>query len=174
MVDLTSKKDDEGLSPFPLTPIYIDKKNRSIITDITVITEEEKKSTLSRNPTSFYISKNIASGWRQYCHVNGRHTHELTEEAFIEYMRNHPLPQVSLSVTQDLASYAPTMRDRLRNKILKEKITNVLVTLRRVKESGKGEGIFRRQLQKLVLQATNLKRPDDELIELLRDVEKFL
>jgi hypothetical protein len=90
-------------------------------------------------------------------------------------MRRNPLPQVSLNVTQDLAAYAPTMRDRLRNKILKEKITNVLSTLRRIKESGKSDhGVFRKQLQKFVLQATNLKRPDDELIDLLKEVEGYI
>jgi len=78
-------------------------------------------------------------------------------------------------VTQDLAAYAPDVRDRLRNRIIKEKIRNVVATIRRVQASGCGEaGVFRKQLQKLVLQATNLKKPDSELLELLRDVENLL
>jgi len=90
-------------------------------------------------------------------------------------MRNHPLPQVTLSVTQDLAAYAPTVKDRIRNKVIKDKIIATMTTLRRIQESGKGnEHDFKRQLQKLALQATNLKRPDDELIELLKKVEFIL
>ena len=168
---MTGDESDRGSSPFPLSPIYIDKKNRSNLTNLTNLINDK----LLRTNCSFYLSKNLNDAWRQYCHLSGKGGCWLIEEALLDYMRRNPLPQVSLSVTQDLAAYAPTMRDRLRNKILKEKISNVLATLRRVKESGKGDhGVFRKQLQKLVLQATNLKRPDDELMELLRDVEKYL
>ncbi len=162
---------DMGVSPFPLTPIHIRKKNGSNITNITNIT----KGDLSRVITSYYLAGSINSAWRQYCRLSGKEGCWLLEEALLEYMRGHPLPQVSLSVTQDLAAYAPTIQDRLRNKILKEKIVNVSNTLKRVRESGRGDQrVFVRQLQKLVLQATNLKRPDDELLELLRECEKLL
>ena len=90
-------------------------------------------------------------------------------------MRGHPLPQVSLSVTQDLAAYAPDVRDRLRNKIIKEKIRSVVATIRRVQTGGRGEvSVFKKQLQKLVLQATNLKKPDSEILELLRETEELM
>lgn len=164
-------EDDMGVSSsFPLTPIYIDK-NRSNLTNITNITN----SKLSRSNVSFYLSTNLNVAWRQYCRLSGKDGCWLIEEAFVEYMRNHPLPQVSLCVTQDLIAYAPTIRDRLRNKILKDKITSVLTTLKRIRESGKGDqGVFRKQLQKYVLQATSLKRPDHELIELLEEAELLL
>jgi len=158
----------------PLSPIIIDKKNRSVITDITVITET-KKSALTRSPTSFYISQNIAKGWRQYCQMSGKQTHELTEAALIEFMRSHPLPQATLNVTQDLAAYAPDINTRLRNKILRDKIGSVIATLRRIEETGRGDNSnFRQQLQKLVLQATNLKHPDADLMELLKEAERWL
>ena len=170
---MASERDEES-SSFPLTPIYIDKKNRYNITDITVITEE-KKSTLTRSPTSFYISQNIAKGWRQYCQMSGKPTHELTEAAFIDFMRGHPLQQATLNLTQDLAAYAPDVKDRLRNKIIKEKIRSTMATLRRVQENGRGDtNVFRKQLQKLALQATNLKKPDSELLELLKEVEELI
>jgi hypothetical protein len=168
---MTVDESERGSSPYPLSPIYIDKKNRSNLTNLTNLINDN----LLRSNCSFYLSTNINSAWRQYCHLSGKGGCWLIEEALIDYMRRNPLPQVNLSVTQDLAAYAPTMRDRLRNKILKEKITSVLATLRRVRDSGKGDhGVFRKQLQKLVLQATNLKRPDDELMELLREAENFL
>jgi hypothetical protein len=92
----------------------------------------------------------------------------------MEYMRNHPLPQVTLSVVQDLKAFAPDVKDRLRNKIIK-KLRVAMATLRRIRESGRGDQhVFRKQLQKLALQATNLKKPDSELLELLREAEQLL
>jgi len=165
-------EDDKGVSPsFPMTPIYINKKNRSNLTNLTNLTNGK----LSRTNVSFYLSTNLNTAWRQYCRLSGKDGCWLIEEAFVEYMRNHPLPQVSLSVIQDLAAYAPTIHDRLRNKILKEKIISVSATLRRIRDSGKGnQEVFKKQLHKLVLQATNLKRPDEELIELLKQIENLL
>jgi hypothetical protein len=93
----------------------------------------------------------------------------------IEYMRNHPLPQASLSVTQDLAAYAPDVKDRLRNKILKEKIRTTMSTMLKILERGQGDtSFFRTRLQKLVLQATTFKKPDFELLELLKDAEDLV
>ena len=129
----------------------------------------------SVTPCSFYISENISKGWRRYCELSGTKTHLLTELAFIGYMQRHPLSQVTLNVTSDLASYAPDVKDRLRNKIVKDRLTATMATLRRIKETGSGsEATFKRQLQKLVLQATNLKRPDSDVLELLREAEELL
>jgi len=90
-------------------------------------------------------------------------------------MRNNPLPQVTLSVIRDLMSVAPDVKTRLRNKIMKDKIRATVSALRRVQERGQGGlNLFRTRLQKLVLQATSLKRPDPELLELLREVENIL
>jgi hypothetical protein len=158
----------------PLNNIIIGKKNRSVITDITVLTED-KKTELTRSPTSFYISQNIAKGWRQYCKMSGKPTHELTEDAFIEFMRSHPLPQATLNVTQDLVAYAPDVKTRLRNKILRDKIISIVSTLRRMEETGRGDkASFKQQLQKLVLQVTNLKHPDADLMELLKEAEDLI
>ena len=167
---MVSERDEES-SSFPLAPIRYNKNNRSNQSNLTNLINDK----LSRSNFSFYLSKNLNSAWRQYCRLSGKDGCWLVEEALLEYMRGHPLPQVSLSVTQDLAAYAPDVRDRLRNKIIKEKIRNVVVPIRKVQASGRGEaGVFRKQLQKLVLQATNLKRPDDELLELLKDIESYL
>jgi hypothetical protein len=166
---MVSERDEE--SAFPLTPIRYNKNNRSNQSNLTNLINDK----LLRSNFSFYLSKNLNSAWRQYCRLSGKDGCWLVEEALLEYMKGHPLPQVSLSVTQDLAAYAPDVRDRLRNKIIKEKIRNVVATIRRVQVSGRGEvSVFKKQLQKLVLQATNLKKPDSELLELLRDVENLL
>ena len=166
---MVSERDEE--SSFPLTPIRYNKNNRSNQSNLTNLINDK----LLRSNFSFYLSKNLNSAWRQYCRLSGKDGCWLVEEALLEYMRGHPLPQVSLSVTQDLAAYAPDVRDRLRNKIIKEKIRNVMATIRRVQASGRGEvSVFKKQLQKLVLQATNLKKPDSELLDLLRDVENLL
>jgi len=174
MASEKGEEEDRGVSSsFPLTPIHIDKKNRSNLIDITDRLEREKKS--DRVSVSVYLSKSIWGGWKNYCAHAGVPHHSVTESALIEYMRSHPLPQVTLSMVQDLKAFAPDVKDRLRNKIIKDKLRVTMATLCRIQESGRGDQqVFRKQLQKLALQATNLKRPDSELLELLGEAEQLL
>jgi hypothetical protein len=185
MATKKQKNDDTGVSSspkppptttdiYPLNNIIIGKKNQYVITEKDVITDQEKKEP-KRSPNSFYISENISKGWRRYCELSGHKTHLLTESAFIEYMQRHPLSQVTLNITQDLTAYAPDVKTRLRNKILRDKIGSVIATLHRIQETGRGDAdSFRQQLQKLVLQATKLKHLDADLVDLLKEAERWL
>ncbi len=181
---MVSKRDnEEETRPFPrppptttdthpLTNIIIGKKNRSNLIDITDRLERKKSDRIS---VSVYLSRNIWGGWKDYCARSGVPHHQVTESALIEYMQNHPLPQVTLSVVHDLKLYAPDVKDRLRNKIIKDKLRVIMTTLKRLESSGTGnQQVFKKQLQKLVLQATNIKRPDPELIDILSEVEMLL
>ncbi len=90
-------------------------------------------------------------------------------------MRSHPVSQVTLNVTQDLAAYAPDLQTRLRNKILRDKIRSLMGLIRRIQETGRGDAdSFRKQLQKLILQATKMRRPDQELLDLLKEAEDLI
>lgn len=171
---MVSEKDDGGVSPsYPLIPIRSDKK--SDYNRIEKYNRIDQKKKPLRSPVTFYMSEDIANTWRRYCSLVGLRVSYLTEEALLRYMRDNPAPQVTLNVTQDLAAYSPTVQDRLRNKILREKISTVLATIRRIKAAGKGDyNVFKKQLQKLVLQATNLKRPEEGLLELLREAEELI
>lgn len=158
----------------PLNNIIIDKKNEYVITEDYVITHR-KKGEPTRRANSFYLSENISDGWRRYCELTGESTYLLTEAAFIEFMQNHPIPQMSLNVTRDLITFGPTVKDRLRNKIITNKIQVTMKTLQRIQELGKGdEKKFRDQLEKQILQATRLKRPDSELMSLIEEAEQLL
>jgi hypothetical protein len=153
--------------------IIMGKKNQYVITEKDVITDQEKKG-LNRSPSSFYISENISKGWRRYCELSGAKTHLLTESAFIEYMQRHPIPQVTLSVTKDLAAYAPSVKERLQNKIVREKIAAVIAVIRRHQRDRVEWRAQRTQLQKLVMQATKLRKPDGDLLDLLRQAEELV
>jgi hypothetical protein len=90
-------------------------------------------------------------------------------------MRSHPVSQVTLNVTQDLAAYAPDLQTRLRNKILRDKISSLMDLIRRIQETGRGDAdSFRKQLQKLILQATKMRRPDGEILDLLKEAEDLI
>jgi len=157
----------------PLNNIIIGKKNRSNLIDRLNRLEKEKK--LERRTFSIYASRSIFEGWKEYCTLSGRPHHELNEAAFLEYMSSHPLPQVTLNVTQDLAAYAPDLQTRLRNKILRDKIRSLMGLIRRIQETGRGDAdSFRKQLQKLILQATKIRRPDQELLDLLKEAEDLI
>ena len=167
-------EDDRGMSPsYPLIPIRSDKKSE--YNRIEKYNRIDQKKKPLRCPVTFYMSEDIADTWRRYCSLVGLRVSYLTEEALLRYMRDNPAPQVTLNVTQDLAAFAPTVQDRLRNKILREKIASVMNTIKRIKGTGKGDYcVFKKQLQKLVLQATNLKRPEESLMELLREAEDLV
>ena len=170
---MTPKKLNSNSENNPLFPIIIDKKNQYNIIDKYNILDQEKNK--PRGTCSFYMSRSLYKGWCRYCELSGQKHNHLTEEALLEYMRNHPVPQVTLNVTQDLAAYAPDIKTRLRNKILRDKIGSVIATLHRIQETGRGDRtIFSQQLQKLVLQATNMKHPDADLMELLKEAEDLI
>ena len=115
-------EDDRGVSPsYPLIPIRSDKKSE--YNRIEKYNRIDQKKKPLRCPVTFYMSEDIADTWRRYCSLIGLRVSYLTEEALLRYMRDNPAPQVTLNVTQDLAAYAPTVQDRLRNKILREKIS---------------------------------------------------
>lgn len=163
---MASEGDDKGTS-YPLEPIIYDKEKRSNLI--------HRSIRLERKSFSVYLSANVWEGWKTYCQHSPEDHAYLTEGAFIEYMQRHPISNVKVSISTDLAGYRFDTRDRLRNKILKDKIRNTIDTLKRLKELSKGDSrFFRRQLQKQILQATNLRRPDDELLSLMEEAESWI
>ena len=89
-------------------------------------------------------------------------------------MQRHPLNQLSLSVTPGLDPYSPDVKDRIRNKAARDKITATLSHIHSNQERGVNWDYDKKQLQKQTLQAANLRKPDAELLELLRQAEELL
>jgi len=116
----------------------------------------------------------VWDGWKTYCRLQtGDHAY-LIEDAFIEYMQRHPVAQIKLSVTPSLNPYAPDVKDRIKNKAAREKISATLTHIRQRMEQGVNWDWDRTQLQKQALQAANLKKPDLELIALLKEAEELI
>jgi hypothetical protein len=149
----------------------IGKKNRC--SNYNVVTTPH--AYLSTEPVSIRINSNVIGGFRQWVKFSGLTLGEATGAAMLEYMQNHPQTQIKLNVIPNLEAYALDVKTRLRNKIIKDKICSVVATLQRIQETGRGDkASFGQQLQKLVLQATNLKHPDADLVELLKEAERWL
>jgi len=155
----------------PLNNIIIDEKKESSNYNVVTTTH---RNYLSTEPVSIRLNSNIIDGFRQWVKFSGFQLGRATEAAMLEYMKNHPQPQIRLSVTQNLSAYTPDVKDRLKNKIVSDKLTAAMATLRHIRASGKSEASFKRQLQKLVLQAADLRKPDAELVKLLEEVEALL
>ena len=154
----------------PLVNVVVGKKSSSNITDITDITDAR-----SRRSISIYISPNILNGFNQYANMTGRSIAEIHEAALLEYMRNHPSPQLKIDLIQDLKAALPDIQTRLRNKVLRDRITNTMKTLRRLEEKGTGDiNHFKAQLQKLVLQAARLKYLDADMLKVLEEAEELV
>lgn len=138
-------------------------------------TQPTQPSQLGRKNESFWMSPNIARGFRSYSRFTNQPVGVCVEEALIEYMQNHPVQQVSLSVIRDLRSIVPSLQTRLRTKILKRRIRHVLNILTRLEQNSTGNpDEFRRQLHKLVLQATKIRSPEPSLLELLGEAEDHI
>ena len=111
---------------------------------------------------------------------------ELTETAYLEYMKNHPLPQVKLNLTQDLKAALNALTDveeidrRITNKQHKERIRARIAFIRKLQiENMRGDrdqaiAAQREMLLKNVQKALKAKHTDDELVQLLREAEELL
>jgi hypothetical protein len=140
-----------------------------VITDQYVITHAKKRRP-TRLPTSFYLSENIANGWRKYCEVSGNQTYLLTEAAFIEYMQNHPLKH--LQVTLDAEVPQTDLKTDIRLDMAKQELRDTLHLL-----DGKAPILIRNNLPKLrkaLTKALSFRSSDDELDELLERARGYL
>lgn len=149
-----------------------EKSEYNIIEKYNIIDQEKRAA--NRGPASFYMSRDLAQNWRRWCDLNGQKDYILIEDALLTYMQSHPIPQVTLSVTKDLAAYAPNVKERLQNKIIREKIAAVIAIIRRHQKDRVEWRTQRTQLQKLVMQATKLRKPDQDLLDLLRQAEELV
>ena len=131
---------------------------------------------LVRTNTSFHMLTNIASGFRTYSKFTGKTVGMCVEEAFIEYMRNHPVDQVTLQMTKDMRSFLPSLADKLKLKMVKNNLKNRLDVTIRLHQRGNDADIqFNlNPFQKAIKKALRIKNPDPELTELLRKSEEYL
>lgn len=152
----------------PLSNILYRKKNSPNIPN--------RPNRLGRSPTSFWILPNIAEGFREYAKFTGKSIGECLESALIEYMKNNQVQQVTINVTKDMRSILPNLNNRLRQKITKNQLGEKLDLIIRLHEIGNEHEIQRNHpnFQKAVEKALRIKRPDKELIELLKKSEDYL
>lgn len=131
---------------------------------------------LIRTNTSFHMLPNIASGFRAYSKFTNKKVGACVEAAFLEYMRNHPVDQVTLQVTKDMRSFLPSLSDKLKLKIIKNKLREKLDLTIRLYQKGNEYHIQDNleSFQKLIEKALRIKNPDPDLIELLRKSEEYL
>jgi len=131
---------------------------------------------LIRTNTSFHILPSIASGFRSYSKFQSKTVGGCVEAAFIEYMQNHPVDQVTLQVTKDMRSFIPSLSDKLKLKIIKNKLSKRLEVTIRLYQRGNEYDIQDNLevFQKIIEKALRIKNPDPELTELLRKSEEYL
>lgn len=151
----------------PLANVVVGRKSSS--------NRSNRSNRIERSSHPMYLNPLIFDAWQQYCRHSGQKHCDLLEGSLIEYMRNHPSPQIKIDVIQDLKAVLPDVQTRLRNKVLRDKISGTVKIMRRLQEKGAGDiNRFKAQLQRLVLQATRLKYVDAELLKALEEAEELL
>jgi hypothetical protein len=154
----------------PFTTTLLGEKIQSNITNITNLTTRE----LSRGNTSFYLSRDLSQSWRQYCKHSGADGCWLIEEALMEYMKNHPLQNVNLSVTQDLRSYTPSRNSEIKLEIAKQELREQVELISKVKQRDPNKiRAFLPKLRRVMRKSVELNYQDEEMVELLEMARKL-
>jgi hypothetical protein len=175
----------------PLTNIIITapddqiegKKNRRSYYNVVTTPHAKNPGT---EPVSIRIPSWIIGGFRQWVKFSGLSLGEATGKAMIDFMQNNPLAQVKLNVTQDLRAALSAVTDieniqaELDNEEHSSKLREIIDSFRRFQsENVKGsrsEALRIRQdlLRKAVRKAAKTRRPDAELIELIKEARDLL
>lgn len=163
------ERDREREEIYPLTYNNVEKNNSSVRSVRTVRTDAERKS------TSFYIQPNIAKGFKTYAQLKGPSVATVIEDAFLEYMKNHPITQTSITIVKGLDNILPEYRKMLDIKLMKKDLQNAIDFLQRMRmRKAPAEKDAWRRLERLMRRAVKNKIPDRELDELLRQAEELL
>lgn len=156
----------------PLNNIIIGKKNQSNISNILDLIDQNK---IGRTNFSIYISGNIVNAWRLFCRTSGKSTCWTTEEALLEYMKNHPSSQVQFNLTRNIQVIAPDVQHRIKVKILVDEIKTNLQHVKSVKAEGRGSlRSTTLALRKSCLKASKLSSTDPDLLNILEEAEAHL
>ena len=146
-----------------------------VISKKTTPNQPVQPNQINRNNTSFHILPQIANGFRTYAKHTGKPVGECVEQALIEYMQNHPTPQIKLNIQQHQPNTNTDIQNRLRNKILTSRIQGTIQILRHLNKTKTGDKTYYQiQLRKLVLQAASLRNPDEYLLRLMEEAEDFI
>lgn len=155
---------------YPLTNIIMGKKN--VLTSLTSLTSEKQ---LSRVTTSFYISSQINQGWRQFCRFSGQDGCWLIEEALLDYMRAHPLPQVTLQFTKNMSDYSTDLKKDMELTMAKQSLREQVNFIKGVSEKNPpGVRQFLPRLRRAVKTSLKVHNRDEELTSLLESARRFL
>ncbi len=169
---MASNRDiDENDEVNPLKDIIYNRKNRSNQPN-----QPNQLDQYNRTNTSFHLRPHVANAIRKYSRFTDKTVGECVEAAFIEYMQNHPVDQVSLSVTSDIRSILPTLKSRMKHKIVRKQLEDTLKVTIRLHQKGNDYDIrthystFRKAVEK----ALRVKKPDEDLLNILRRCEDYL
>ena len=161
--------EDEEVNP--LEDIIYNRKNQSNQPN-----QPNQLDQYNRTNTSFHLRPRVANSLRRYSRFTDKTVGECVEAAFIEYMQNHPVDQVSLSVTSDIRSILPSLKSRMKNKIILKQLEDTLKVTIRLHQKGNDYDIRKHYptFRKAVEKALRVKKPDEDLLNILRRCEDYL
>jgi len=129
-----------------------------------------------RTSICFYMKKSVAKAFKTYAKRHQSYSvADCIEYALIEYIKNHPLHDVSLNFKLVERIKGRVLHNRIEEKILSSEIARVLNLIDRRKGRGqKNNGQYVFELQDLLLKAIRLKDPGDATTNLLERAEGYL
>lgn len=152
----------------PLNNIIYGKKNQCIVSD----TSDTLHQKLLRVEQCFRLNPNISRAFREYAKVKGGKLGFVVESALIEYMQNHPIPQIRLTISQEITDYQPELKNNLKLGMAKQELRHALNLLQ-----DKDPRIIREnlpRLKKAINKALNCRSSDEELTVMLERAGGYL
>jgi hypothetical protein len=152
----------------PLTNIIIGKKNQC--SNYNVVTTPHQ--ILRTEPVSIRLNCNVIGGFRQWCKFSGFTLGDAAGKALLEFMQNHPQPQVKLTVAQDIRKILPDTKTDLKLGIAKQELRECLNHF----NNGDQKTIkaFLPSLRRAVKRALQISTGDEELNAMLKRAGGFL
>jgi len=142
-------------------------KDINIINIINIITD--------RKITTFCISKQIVTEFREHCRLLGRAVNECTEKALLNWVKQNPCKHKTVIVQRRINDKLPDVQERIQLKIFKQDIEDCLEILDRVKDTNDyAYKEWQGTLIKHLRNAPKLNNGHRDIVKLLEQAEKHL
>ena len=121
------------------------------------------------------MSRDVALVFRRYAHMHTGSLAVCIENALLEYMQNHPLEDVNLTINHVTEKKLTEIQKRLEIALMYSEIKHLVEVLDRIQRTGLGNyKEFQYDLLKALKPAIKLRTPSPKLIELLKEAEKHI
>ncbi len=99
---------------------------------------------------------------------------EVWEKALAEYMINHPIDMINLTIQQRIISTLPTKREEMRMKTISCKLGVFMDLIDKIKKNGGDSSTLKEKLLTWTVKGSEIKNSSKEFLALLEKALKYV